>query len=221
MMEFELKNKKLNTDKLLFFGFTLNDGIYTYRRDIADGNMKLKIAVKTDGRILTEIIDSGSEEEYVLHLVPNSQGEFVGRVRTEYEAVINEISEKCYETEIFKQAQSKRIIEFVRKEYDDELEFLWKKFDDNAIWRRKDNKKWYGAILTVSKRKLGLRSDDMAEIIDLRIQPELMNDLIAKKNYYPGWHMNKKHWFTVILDESVPDEKLFEHIRTSYVLAKK
>ena len=142
MMEFELKNKKLNTDKLLFFGFTLNDGIYTYRRDIADGNMKLKIAVKTDGRILTEIIDSGSEEEYVLHLVPNSQGEFVGRVRTEYEAVINEISEKCYETEIFKQAQSKRIIEFVRKEYDDELEFLWKKFDDNAIWRRKDNKKW-------------------------------------------------------------------------------
>ena len=89
MMEFELKNKKLNTDKLLFFGFTLNDGIYTYRRDIADGNMKLKIAVKTDGRILTEIIDSGSEEEYVLHLVPNSQGEFVGRVRTEYEAVIN------------------------------------------------------------------------------------------------------------------------------------
>ena len=221
MMEFELKNKKLNTDKLLFFGFTLNDGIYTYSRDIADGNMKLKIAVKTDGRILTEIIDSGSEEEYVLHLVPNSQGEFVGRVRTEYEAVINEISEKCYETEIFKQAQSKRIIEFVRKEYDDELEFLWKKFDDNAIWRRKDNKKWYGAILTVSKRKLGLRSDDMAEIIDLRIQPELMNDLIAKKNYYPGWHMNKKHWFTVILDESVPDEKLFEHIRTSYVLAKK
>ena len=221
MMEFELKNKKLNTDKLLFFGFTLNDGIYTYRRDIADGNMKLKIAVKTDGRILTEIIDSGSEEEYVLHLVPNSQGEFVGRVRTEYEAVINEISEKCYETEIFKQAQSKRIIEFVRNEYGDELEFLWKKFDDNAIWRRKDNKKWYGAILTVSKRKLGLRSDDMAEIIDLRIQPELMNDLIAKKNYYPGWHMNKKHWFTVILDESVPDEKLFEHIRTSYVLAKK
>ncbi len=221
MMEFELKNKKLNTDNLLLFGFTLNDGIYTYSRDIADGNMKLKIAVKTDGRILTEIIDSGSEEEYVLHLVPNSQGEFVGRVRTEYEAVINEISEKCYETEIFKQAQSKRIIEFVRKEYDDELEFLWKKFDDNAIWRRKDNKKWYGAILTVSKRKLGLRSDDMAEIIDLRIQPELMNDLIAKKNYYPGWHMNKKHWFTVILDESVPDEKLFEHIRTSYVLAKK
>ena len=185
MMEFELKNKKLNTDKLLFFGFTLNDGIYTYRRDIADGNMKLKIAVKTDGRILTEIIDSGSEEEYVLHLVPNSQGEFVGRVRTEYEAVINEISEKCYETEIFKQAQSKRIIEFVRNEYGDELEFLWKKFDDNAIWRRKDNKKWYGAILTVSKRKLGLRSDDMAEIIDLRIQPELMNDLIAKKKLLP------------------------------------
>ena len=38
--------------------------------------------------------------------------------------------------------------------YCDELEFLWQKFPDNAVWRRKDNKKWYGALLTVSKEKL-------------------------------------------------------------------
>lgn len=37
-------------------------------------------------------------------------------------------------------------IEYVRKKYGDELEFLWTKFPDNAAWRRKDNRKWYGVL---------------------------------------------------------------------------
>ena len=34
----------------------------------------------------------------------------------------------------------------------------------------------------------------------------------------PGWHMNKRHWNTVTLDGSVPDEVLTEMIRASYAL---
>ena len=34
----------------------------------------------------------------------------------------------------------------------------------------------------------------------------------------PGWHMNKRHWNTVTLDGSVPDEVLAEMIWASYAL---
>jgi len=34
----------------------------------------------------------------------------------------------------------------------------------------------------------------------------------------PGWHMNKRHWNTVTLDGSVPDEVLTEMIRASHAL---
>lgn len=37
----------------------------------------------------------------------------------------------------------------------EELEFLWPKSPDNAIFRRPDNKKWYAVLLTVQKEKLG------------------------------------------------------------------
>jgi len=74
----------------------------------------------------------------------------------------------------------------------DELEFLWTKFPDNAVWRRKDNSKWYGAILTVSRNKLGLSSNEVAEIIDLRLEKEQMSKTIDNEHYFPGWHMNKK-----------------------------
>ena len=37
----------------------------------------------------------------------------------------------------------------------------------------------------------------------------------------PGYHMNKRHWNTVILDGSVPQEELLEMIDGSYALVVK
>ena len=35
---------------------------------------------------------------------------------------------------------------------------------------------------------------------------------------HPGWHQNKDHWNTVVLDGSIPDEDIKEMIEESYVL---
>lgn len=34
----------------------------------------------------------------------------------------------------------------------------------------------------------------------------------------PGYHMNKKHWNTVICDQSIPEKLILEWISTSYKL---
>lgn len=105
--------------------------------------------------------------------------------------------------------------------YCDELEFLWQKFPDNAVWRRKDNKKWYGALLTVSKEKLGLPSKETTEIIDLRLEPDKIASQIDRVRYFPGWHMNKKSWYTIILDGSVETAEICSRIHNSFLLAQK
>lgn len=135
--------------------------------------------------------------------------------------MLTEITEACYEPAVFKTAQAQMLIDYVRNTYEDEMEFLWEKFPDNAVWRRKDNEKWYGAILTVQRNKLGIDSKEIAEIIDLRIQPEEMEAVLENKHYYPGWHMNKKHWYTIVLDDGVPDEEICRRLDESYRLAKK
>ena len=116
--------------------------------------------------------------------------------------------------------QSVALIVYVREKYGDELEYLWDKFPDNAVWRRKDNEKWYGALLTVSRRKLGIPSDEIVEIIDLRIAPEEMDNLIDHARFFPGWHMNKKHWYTIILDGTVSVDEICRRVDESYLLAK-
>ena len=215
------KFKKANFGKLTAYGFKRAGGNFIITKRLSGCGFLLTVTVNNLGQIFSEVIDDNLNEPYTLHLIDGASGGFVGQVRTDDENALKEIAEQCFDVEIFKNDCTKELIAAVKDFYGDELEFLWEKFSGNAVWRRKDNKKWYAAVLSVSKRKLGFDSDEIAEVIDLRIQPEKLEDLIDNKNYFPAYHMNKKHWFTIILDGSVPLDVIFDYLQNSYDLAKK
>lgn len=221
MIEAIFKNRKLNVKKLLSFGFEEFDNGYVYNRDLVGGQMKLTVTVSQDEKIYTEVTDNSNGEEYVLHRVPSASGSFVGQVKTEYDAILEEISVKCFEPDVFKSEQAKAIIAYVHDTYGDDLEYLWQKFPDNAVVRRKDNQKWYAAILTVSRRKLGFDSDEKVEILDLRMKTDDIEKKIDGIKYLPGYHMNKKHWISVCLDATLPFKEICMRIDESYNLAVK
>ena len=55
--------------------------------------------------------------------------------------------------------------------------------------------------------------------VSLKCDPEWSE--LLRKAYaavQPGYHLNKKHWNTVLLDGSIPDEELGELIAHSYEL---
>ncbi len=213
-----IKRKKLIPEKLLACGFEKIGEFFQYFTEIRNGEFTLMIQIGMDGTIDTNLVENETGEAYILYKT-GASGTYVGEIRAAIEEVLYDIVRQCYETSIFKTEQSQMIINFVREQYGDELEFLWEKFPDNAVWRRKDNKKWYGAILTVAGKKVGLETEKIEEIIDLRMNPAEADIILSRKNYYPGWHMNKKSWYTIVLNGSVPDEELKEKIMESYDLA--
>ncbi len=215
------RRRKLVPERLIGYGFTHRDGVYQFSTTVMDGQFQLSIAITDSGVVDTKMMDTASNEEYVLHRVPGASGAFVGAVKEAYESILLDIAERCFEADVFKSQQANAIIHYVRQTYGDELEYLWKQFPDNAVWRRKDTRKWYGALLTVSKRKLGINSDEVVEVIDLRADPNKMDSLIDHVKYFPGWHMNKKSWITMILDGSVPLVEMEARINESYRLAVK
>lgn len=218
------QRKAVVWDKLVPFGFTEDPerkNTYRYHAVLPGSGFEITVTVSERGDVSATVVDPDFNEPYTLHLRDEAVGGFVGEIRTEYEEVLSRIADACFEPDVFKSMQAKQLIEYVRTTYGDELEYLWTKFPDNAVWRRKDTTKWYGALLTVAAHKLGLASDEMVEIIDLRLQPECMADLIDHRTYFPGWHMNKKSWYTIILNGSVSFEELCRRIDTSYELATK
>lgn len=214
----ELTNKSINYSKLLDYGFQKKGKEYIYIAKIYNDQFQMIVIFSKESNT-SKLIDIISGDEYVLVDIQDSTGEFVGKVRVEYENKLKDIIEKCTTPNVFKSNQAKKIIKYIREKYDDELEFLWEKYDNNAIWRNKTNDKWYGLLLTVSKRKLGIDSDDIIEIIDLRYQKENVDEIINGKNIYPGYHMNKKSWITIILDDSIAIDEIYDLIDNSYELS--
>lgn len=215
------RNRKVNRGELAPYGFTESGGVYTYHTVLPGSGFAMEVEIDRDGRVKAAITDTETNEPYTLHLADGVSGGFVTGVKTDYENVLTDIAARCFEREVFKSTQAREIIRYVREAYGDELEFLWNKFPDNAVWRRKDTRKWYGAILTVSRGKLGQDSDEEAEIIDLRLEPEQMDATVDHKRYFPGWHMNKRNWYTMILDGSVPTDEICRRLDRSYILAVK
>ena len=213
--------KSVNVEKLAAYGFSKQGDTYSYVTTLPDSGFKMTVDVTEQGEVVATVIDPEFNEPYTLHLAPDAVGSFVGSVRTEYEQVLTEIANKCFEQDVFQSRQAKEVIAYIRDKYDDELEYLWKKFPDNVVVRRKDNKKWYAAILTVSRRKLGFDSDEMVEILDLRMTPEDIEKMVDGVKFLPGYHMNKKHWITICFDGTVSLEEICSRIDESYKLADK
>ena len=146
-------------------------------------------------------------------------GSFVGNVRQEYEKVLNDVIKNCTSKENFSSNQTKEVINYIKKKYGDELEFLWEKYDNNAIWRNKKNNKWYGVLMTIPENRLKGDSDEEVEVIDLKCDKEKIDTIIDNKSIFLGYHMNKKSWITIILDGSVSLGIITDYIDDSYDLS--
>ena len=121
---------------------------------------------------------------------------------------------------VFQSQQAKTIIGYVRDKYGDKLEFLWPKFSHNAIWRNQINRKWYALLLVIPKSKLGLESDELVEILDVRFDKnEALDFAHSNENIYPGYHMNKNNWITIILNDSIDTSQILSLLDHSYEIS--
>jgi predicted DNA-binding protein (MmcQ/YjbR family) len=74
-------------------------------------------------------------------------------------------------------------------------------------------------VYKVSGKMFALTSIKTFESINLKCDPEKAVELREQyDSVQPGYHMNKKHWNTVVIDGSVSDRMLKEWIDHSYDL---
>ena len=215
-----IKDKKIDFKKLEEFGFELIDNSYYYQTLLLKNQFKMSVKISLDNSIFTEIIDTETNEPYILHLLEIKRSGYSEKVYKEYSEVLEKIKKECFEDEIFKANYTKEIVAYIKNKYGDELEFLWEKSPKNAVIRRKSSNKWYAVILTISKRKLNLDSDEIIEVINLHNIVEEIKKLIDNKKYFPAYHMNKKYWCTICLDGTVKLGEIYKLIDVSYELVK-
>ena len=76
---------------------------------------------------------------------------------------------------------------------------------ETAVLRHEDNRKWYALVMKVSRRKFGLDSDEVIDVVNLKLPTEMFGSFGAVDGVYPPYHMNKLHWISVLLPDAPND----------------
>ena len=76
---------------------------------------------------------------------------------------------------------------------------------ETAVFRHSVSRKWYAIVMRVSRRKFGFDSDEVIDVVNLKLPTEMFGSFGAADGVYPAYHMNKLHWVSVLLPDS-PDD---------------
>ena len=110
------------------------------------------------------------------------------------------------------------VFDYIRKKYKMLPEYPWQKYDNNTVFRHPDNMKWFALVMGVRRIKLGIAGDAYVDVVNLKIEDMFYRDLIIREDgIMPAYHMNRKHWITVLLDGTVTDDRVFELIDMSFL----
>ena len=91
---------------------------------------------------------------------------------------------------------------------------------ETAVLRQRNNRKWYAIVMKVSRRKFGFDSDEVIDVVNLKLPIEMFGSFGATDGVYPAYHMNKLHWISVLLPDA-PDDVVRFLVNVSYEATKR
>ncbi len=110
-----------------------------------------------------------------------------------------------------------KITDYIKNQYGVEPDYPWADDDTSAVFRHPSNRKWFALIMDLKRSTLGLEGDEIISAMNLKIDDVVLHETIVNEpGIMPAYHMNKRHWVTVLLDGSVADEQLFELLEISF-----
>ncbi|MBQ9059565.1 MAG: MmcQ/YjbR family DNA-binding protein [Firmicutes bacterium] len=220
-------------------GFQKTEAGFEYEEVFYNGQFRAQLSVDEAGEVRGKVFDLDTEEEYLPIRAIHQTGSFVGSVREAYFQVLARLRDECFVPVDYMYDQSNRISARIEQTYGDQPEFPWDKYPGNGVYKCKGNGKWYAAILTVARGKLeadhakagagsplrrasgkqtGPDPEQIVEVINLKTDPEEIPYLTGLAGIFPAWHMNKKHWISVILDGTLSEGQIMNLVKESYRL---
>lgn len=210
---------KLILNRLIEYGFIKDNNSYIYEKYFLDNEFKAIIIVDNNGTVTGKVYDLQSNEEYT-NIRTKMTGEFVSKVKDEYKNILIDIKNNCYEDKFFINDQANEITRYIKDKYSIDPEFLWEKYPFFGIFRNKNNNKWFALITNVDKSKIDEGNGEV-ELLNIKLDSNKIKELLQNKGYYEAYHMNKKSWISIIINNTLKDKEIFELIDESYNIINK
>ena len=212
----EIFDKNIFNSKLAIkYGFSKIGDYYILQSDIDMENFNVIVKIGKDS-FEVNVIELPFNEEYVLFNVLDSKGKFVSKIRKKVNELIEDIVKNCFTSLDYR----KILLDYVKETYGTIPEEPWED-NNHATIKTSNSKKWYGIFMSVSYKTLGLDKSGKIDILNVKLNPEVIESLIDKKHFFPAYHMNKKYWITILLDSDMDLDLVKSLIDESFNLVEK
>ncbi len=115
-----------------------------------------------------------------------------------------------------------RVLDLARSLPDGVTDHPFEEDFETTVLRHGAGGKWFGLLMKVHPKYFGREGDAPLDVLNLKIDPE---ESFAVRELFdgirPAYHMNKRHWISVILDGSVPLDMTAMLMEKSYDLTRK
>lgn len=217
-----LSRKRWIESKMLAYGFHKANKTYILEKPFLDGNFKTVLSVTSKGQVTGKVIDSMTQDEYYQLRQETATGPYVNRVRSAYRSLLTDIADSCCSDVLFASSQANRLTQAILDHFQVKPDFPWEhssRYQSYGAFRHRSNRKWFALIMNVKREVLDRDGNtSLIDILNVKIPPAQGDELRQIPGIYPAYHMNHKTWISVVLDETLPDEKILELIDTSYQL---
>lgn len=210
-----LSSYLIEESKLIDYGFQSTGGKLRYTKALPKEN--LTILLEYDGTIRGTVMDPAIGEEYTNFRAENASG-FRAEVRQQFTDLLLDIRETCCRNRFFRSEQARRISDFIFDSYHDTPDFLWPGIPSYGAFRKEKNKKWYAIIGSVPWKKIDRASNSNreVEVINVKVDKGRINSFLSRNGFFPAYHMSKKTWVSIILDDTISDAEIQSLIQDSY-----
>ena len=212
----DVEEYNFSKEKLLQYGFREEAEKLIYRKEILDSSFFIEI-VFVNSQLLIEVYDIEFDEIYSLFSVDSAVGETVQNIREHVEKLLSSILGLADESGKI----SLEIIDYCNNKYGENHVNPFKKHPDILAYVNEKNK-WYALMSNVEYNKLNKTSNIITKvkILNVKYPTDNISDIIDNQNIFPAYHMNKKHWISIVLDKNIKLETIKELIDISYSLVK-
>lgn len=212
------KKQEVCFEKLQPFGFKKEQKCYVYQRAFFDQQFLATFYITSDGKVSGQVIDNDLGEVYQALEVESQQGSFVRQVRKHYLDLLSEIADACFKPKLFLSDQGNWLANRIQSDFNDSYDHPFEKHPQYISYRV--HQKWYALIFPLEKGKLipDLKNDDfeeIVEVINLKVNASRMDQILKKEGIYPSYHMSKKTWISIILDDKLSNHELYQLVKES------
>ena len=212
------KSYQFDQEKASAYGFIENEGVWTDTFQILEGDFVMTVSITTDN-VSFQVFDRETGDLYPQVHMESMRGTFVGSVRQACLEILYQVRQSCFDVQDFICPQTKRIMAQVQKKYGNQLEYLWEKSPDTAVLRHEDSKKWYAGLMRIPWDRLDKAREGQVEAVNLK--HDQVAHLLSQKGIYPAFHMNKRYWISLTLDETLSDDEVLDLLEISWNLTLK